>query len=364
MRVEVIETIDDLVQRIANHPTLLPPTPMQSPQWLRAWWSAYASGGQVHAPAVYDDHGCLRGVAPWYHRESGQTARLRAIGDGPACSDHASLLCHPRDASRVAGAIADWLLAAPADHWSQVQLEAVNSDDTAIGELADQLAQGGAPVHRREEVGTCLIQLAPSWDEYLASVSKNHRKRCRRLVRQFFDTRRAVVKVAQDHASRLAALELLIELHNSRRNSIGEQGAFEDPAFVEFHRAAVAEMGSSGAVHLQTLWIDDQPVAAEYVLQDDHRAFAYQSGISTLGEELGAGTLSLIALVRHAIDSGRTHLDLLRGDEAYKFSWGAQRKAACTLTVHRDSLTGRLGNIGVTLLESARTAKRRLAFTA
>jgi CelD/BcsL family acetyltransferase involved in cellulose biosynthesis len=104
---------------------------------------------------------------------------------------------------------------------------------------------------------------------------------------------------------------------------------------------------AEGRLHLSLLELDGEPVAIDYALQDpvgkgSNAVYAYQGGISAAGLQADAGHLSFLAVARAAMESGRTRLDLLRGDEPYKLSWGAKRRPSYTLHARPRDTAGTL----------------------
>jgi len=281
---------------------------------------------------------------------------LRFLGYGLVCSDHAKLIARPFDRQKFAQVIANWLLGEASCRWDKIELEAINRDDLVSQQLLDLLQEAECPRVEFDQPGSCYVVLPSSFDEYLMSISKNNRKRCRRWEKTYFQTGRAQIRVATSPEDCLANWQTLVAFHNARRLSLGERGAFENPSFETFHRKAVPLLADIGKVQLRVLEVDGQPMAVEYVLQADDTWYAYQSGMCDVGEAVSAGNLSILALVQDAIAAGCQRLDLLRGTEAYKFSWGALHRPAHSTIVRPPTSMARL----LTLRDSALLAAKRL----
>lgn len=361
MNVDVVTTRTGLLGLRDEWQRLLRYSPMQSSDWLLTWWDAYGEASRELCVVTVRESGRLLGLAPWYAEWKGAARHLRWLGDGLVCSDHATILAQPMHVEQVVDAITEWILAASADQWSQMTLESVDDDDVATGRLLAGLAAHCYPISYRSEPGSCCVSLPETWNAFLASISKNHRKRCRRWDRQFFVTRRASVQVASRAEETLTAFRRLVEMHCHRRAALGQQGAFADPVFHAFHKAVTAGLAQRDQLQLRVLWIDGEPVAAEYVLQEGTTQFAYQSGMSSRGESFSAGSISVMAMIRDAISSGYRRLDLLRGVEPYKFSWGAQHRPARTVLIRRPTARGRIGAWCDSARFRAKTLKQRVA---
>jgi len=360
MRTQLIRRTDELEAIADQWRGLTLPSPLQSPDWLIPWWQVYGGGNRELAVlAVYENDGRLVGLCPWYVETRPTGRSLRWLGDGAACSDHAGIGFARNAAPDVTGTIVDWILHADPRCWSRMTLEAVDADNRLLEPLVSGVERRGWLITTRAEPGSCSIALPQSWDDYLMMVSKNHRKRCRKWQREFFDTGRARVEVATEPADAFAAFEQLVLLHNRRRQSAGSCGAFEDARFLRFHQLAIHRLARRGAVQLRLLRVDGQLVAAEYLLVDDDALYAYQSGLCDVGAAVSAGSLSILSLVRSAIDEGRSRVDLLRGAEPYKLSWGAVHRPAQTIIARRPTMAGLLQTCFDNALHQARCFGKR-----
>ena len=328
--------------------------PMMSPAWLENWWRAYGIGDarrQLYVVGVLDEAGRLVALAPWYlHRSKSQGRVLRFLGSGEVCSDHMGVLCRHDCTAEAADALADWLTAQVEgnngadsdDRWDLLEWTGVDADDPAIVQLATAMQRRGHGLHHRPAVRCWRLELPPSWDEYLAGLSKGHRKQVRRMVRELFASGRSVLHTLDEEQQIDEYLDTLIDLHQRRRRSIGEPGCFASRSFTNFVRLATPELWREGLLGLHVLKLDGEPIAAEYQLRGGGEMFAYQSGVDPERLDVQPGNLSTIATIRRAIDQGCRGLDFLRGDEPYKPHWGATPVETCELRIVAPHATARL----------------------
>jgi CelD/BcsL family acetyltransferase involved in cellulose biosynthesis len=114
-----------------------------------------------------------------------------------------------------------------------------------------------------------------------------------------------------------------VELHQKRRESLGQRGCFASPRFTAFHRDVTAQLLSLGLLRLWWTDLDGRPAAIEYDLIGGDTIYFYQSGIEPELARDRPGWLGSIGSLRDAQRSGYRYFDFLRGDEAYKSSWRA-----------------------------------------
>jgi CelD/BcsL family acetyltransferase involved in cellulose biosynthesis len=112
-----------------------------------------------------------------------------------------------------------------------------------------------------------------------------------------------------------------IDLHQRRRQSVGDVGCFSHPKFAAFHEEVARKYLERGRLRLQHLEFDGRPIAAEYGFAGGQNLYAYQSGIEPAALDHEPGRMAAAAVIRQAIAEGVKHYDLLRGDEPYKAHW-------------------------------------------
>jgi CelD/BcsL family acetyltransferase involved in cellulose biosynthesis len=346
MTINLVSSWAELSSLEAQWNVLARDMPFHSWDWLATWWKHYGSdpsnsptNGQPHYAetqlyvlAVYGQDGrgntpdgkrSLIGIAPWYlDRSIFHGNVLRWLGSGEVCTDHLSLICRPEHRQQVAAAVANELTA-NRDDWDRIDLGAVDADDAAVVELASAFEERDCLVSRHPADSCWALELPASWDEYLASISKSHRKQLRQLERRVLESERARWDQITSAGELAAAWDILVDLHQRRRKSLGEPGCFASRQFHDFHREASQRLLARGQLRMSWLELDGTPAAAEYHLADSSATYAYQGGVDPdrLAEE--PGRLSTILCLRAAIAEGHSRIDFLRGDEPYKAHWRA-----------------------------------------
>jgi CelD/BcsL family acetyltransferase involved in cellulose biosynthesis len=262
-------------------------TPFQSPAWLIPWARHFTSDNLCVLTFRIGEE--LIAVAPFYRWEG----KLFLLGNG--ISDELDLCFHRDYASRIAAEVGNWLAT------RQYEFNQLRSDSVLCGESS----LPGDP---------CLV------------LALQHSRVPGDQITKLNYYRRRAAKNGEMTIRRIRAGEgmpLLFDLHASRWKEKQETGVLADGNVQAFHRAAADRLEQNGLLRLYLCAINAEPMGALYAFADPRQTFYYLSGFAPEWHLLSPGTL----LIGHAIDEamreGHRAFNFLRGQERYKYSWGA-----------------------------------------
>ncbi len=343
MEVVRFTRIDELQEHADAWDRLAADFPFRSWAWLATWWRHYAAIGQLYVLGVFDD-GQLVGIAPWYRTTTFQHGRtIRFLGDVEVCSEYGTILCQAGREHVVTDALADWLQRAEGrDHWDVIELSASDPEDRVPAALGQQMAAGGCRLHTQAGQGCWRAALPSNWQDYLRSLSKDRRKKIRRLQRQYIDSGQAVWHTARTPQELAAAQAILIDLHQRRRNALGEPGCFASRRYRAFHEEVLPRLLGESRLGLRWVEFDGRPIAAEYQLLGKDVVYWYQGGIAPEDTDLSPGQISMVFGFRESIEKGYQVIDFLRGDEPYKQQWRAEFHPSVELRIVARRTTSQL----------------------
>ena len=366
MQVQRVKTLEELLPFAQRWDQLAGDCPFRSWAWLSTWWKHYGTAqGEIqspnaaksrkelfvllvsddrppcHAPSSDQTDQRLIAVAPLYlERTLTRGNLLRMLGDGETCSDHLSLLVAEENTDAAAEAVAEYLQACSAD-WDLLNLEGIEAADRPVGQLCDALRSRGCLVEQTPSPQRWEIALPDDWEAFLAMQSKSHRKQLRKYQRNLIDTDRIEWHQVGSPDEFDTAWKTLVNLHQRRRNSLGEPGCFASQQFASFHEDIARQLLETGRLQLSWTTLDGVPAAAEYLFSNNTTTYAYQSGLDPDRSMHNLGQISLIKVIQHAIDSQHTRFDLLRGDEPYKAHWRAEPNHTLNIQIVPDRTSAR-----------------------
>jgi CelD/BcsL family acetyltransferase involved in cellulose biosynthesis len=107
-----------------------------------------------------------------------------------------------------------------------------------------------------------------------------------------------------------------------------------------FVRRLFEELGAEGSLRLSFLTIADRRIAAGLMFRSAGDYLYYNAGVDPDARDLSPGVLMVAEYIRRALAEGARRLDFLRGNESYKYEWGAVDEPIQRLLVRRDAARG------------------------
>lgn len=299
-------------------------TPFQSPAWLGAWWTHL--GGSERLDAEVRDAGELAAALPLFVWHDGPVRRLVPVGAGH--SDYCDALVRPGVA---ADRLLDRLWAAilgSEGAWDEVLLPDLREDSPLLSPVPPGW------VARDEAAEVCPVLTLPAEGSPLAALTRSQR---RKVVH---DRHRAanlggVTEELVGPDGIEEALDALIALHAARWARDGKPGVLADPRVQAFHRAAAPALAAEGFLRVSVVRHEGRIVAVLYGLADIKRWHSYINAVDMGVPGQSFGTLAFAALIEAASAAGMGEFHFLRGEEPYKYGWGAAPRRTLRRTIRR-----------------------------
>ena len=313
---------------------LLGEVPFQSvfftPHWQETWWRHFGARGQLSIFTVRSNDGRLHGLAPLMRSNGDADApRLEFIGDLELC-DYFDLLIAPHRQGDVVQAMAAYLVSQASED-VEICLNNLSANSPTSALLRDSLAKQGLAVET-ETIETCpTIVLPAEWNAYLATLRGKDRHELRRKIRRAENAAELAYTVTDTPERLDEDLDTFIALH--RMSQQDDKQGFMTPAKVAFFRDMAHQLWREGWLELAFLHADDRPIAGLCCMTYGTTYAAYNSGYHPDYGALSAGIVLFANRIRSAIDRGFTSFDFLRGNESYKYRFGASDRPLSQLMV-------------------------------
>jgi CelD/BcsL family acetyltransferase involved in cellulose biosynthesis len=289
-----------------------PASPFQSPEWLITWWSHFGSGRL--RTLVFREDGEVTGVLPCFLHEWQGRRQLTLLGSG--VTDYLDPVLPDRAVASIGDALRKW------SDWDVCDWQDL-SRETPLAALGTV----------RDEVPASAVRLSGGFDDFLAARPKD----LRRNLRRYREKAEAIGPVTFDVCKSAEALLLdaLIDLHRARWERLGESGMIEANRSAGFVRDVAEVFAARGMLRFFTVRFAGQIAAILLALRNESTVFSYLSAFDPQFEAFGFGRELLARAFEYAFANGYQRWDFLRGEEPYKFSWGAEPIARCRVITER-----------------------------
>lgn len=296
-------------------------TPFQSPAWIDAWWQVF--GGTRRLDIAVRDGDRLIAALPAHVWQDGDTRRLIPVAAGQ--SDYSDALIDPAVPDATARL---WeAMAATAHAWDEVLLPDLRSDSPLLSDPPPGWTVADAP-------GEVCPVLTLAAGPFLPSLSKSRR---RKIVHD--RTRAAAAGPIREAIATLdeipALLDDLFALHGARWSALGEPGVLSDPATRRFLRIAASNLNDAGLLRITFTNFGGRNVAVLYSLADRSRTHSYAIGTAADVPGQSFGSMAFATAIEAAVDGGQREFHFLRGEEPYKYQWGATTTSTVRRTARR-----------------------------
>jgi len=269
-------------------------TPFQSPSWLLPWWYVFGTGRPV--VATLRDSGRLAGVLPLYILDD----KVLPIGAG--ITDYQDVLLEP---GQPVDAASDLLAAALCDA-GVVRCDLIDLPPGAMLLRAASPSGWTAADYRSDPCPVLTLGRVPAGK--------------RRDLRQYGHRADRIGGFATHIATPdtiETILPALLALHEDRHPG-------RDARLRRFHELAAPALLRDGLLRVHVLELRDRLAAGYYTLLARDRILFYLSGFDPAFARESPGTLLMGEIIAQAAAENRGELHFLRGNEPYKYAWGAE----------------------------------------
>ncbi len=320
-------------------------------QWQSLWWEHFGAPAQssqsqgceeckLHLLAVRDEEGALIGIAPLfiaaeplptlkeYRRGElrpggeGKPVRTVRIVGGIDIADYLDIIAPTERMAEVWGVALDYLIERRAE-WDVIDLHSLPQFSPSHELLVKLAQERGLEAQVFPEDVSPVLELPGDWETYLMSLRKKDRHELRRKVRKLEgrdDVRWRLVP-SHDAEAMTQGMHTFLDLH---RMSGVDKAHFMDDHMAQFFLTMASELVETGWLDLAILEVDKQPASAYLSFGYGDRLYLYNSGYSQQFAAYSAGVALLAYRIHKAILQGFRCFDFLRGDEPYKYDFGAK----------------------------------------
>ena len=294
-------------------------------EYLADWW-ATRGGGEWPDDSLLTiisarEAGRLIGIAPFFiasHEDRKQLLLLGSI----EISDYLDVICRAEETSRFLLELLKFIQ----EHFvatgsvSGIDMYNIMEDSPTLEALETSAKTLGLELHIRKLQHSPYIPLPGDWGAYLEGLEKKQRHEIRRKMRRATEGEAQVALYFTEEEGKLEDdMEDFLEL-------MAQDEAKEDflsPLMREHMKSMMRCAFTQGCLQLAFLEIGGQKAAAYLSFDFLNRIWVYNSGLDRRYMEYSPGWVLLGHLLKWANEHGREEFDFMRGNEEYKYKFGA-----------------------------------------
>lgn len=292
--------------------------------YLRAWWQTL--GGAEWQPEssalriiTAREQGELVGIAPLFLCEKpGWQPALRLIGSVEV-SDYLDVLAPAEALDEFLDGLLAFLREDPELSVYPLDLLNLREDSQTLQALPRAAGRNGYAFSEERLQPSPYIALTESWETYLAGLSKKQRHEIRRKLRNAENRHQTEWYVVQDEARLEEETDNFLAM---MRQDPGK-AAFLNPAMREHLQSSARFAFEQGQLQLSFLTFEGHKAAAYFSFSEGGKLWVYNSAWESAYAPCSPGWVLLAKVIQWAIDHNLREVDMMRGNEDYKYKFGA-----------------------------------------
>ena len=304
-------------------------TIFHTPDYLKLYWEEFGEEPD-HLLLAFGEDDAGHQVSATAFELIGET--LRFLG-GTEVTDYLGPVGMPD--GRAGSARALWAGLLARDEWRDADLRGLPEDSPWLIDLRDAAAEHGLSVEETDDQNGVApnLDLPSTWDGYLAEIPSKLRHEIRRKAKKLeAETGPFRIETATNETL-LPLLDRFVELH---RMSEGPKGVFMVPGMEIFFRRLGQAFCERGVFRLTFIRVRDELAAGTIGFSFEGTYSLYNSAFDRKWQQLAPGMVLVAEDIKRAIDERCSVFDLLKGDYAYKYRFGARKRLVKRLVVSRD----------------------------
>ena len=340
MHITTIRTLPELISLEKEWNNLLAVSASHVPflrhEYIIAWWQGLGGGewqnGELYVITGRDEQGGLVGIAPLFMTTNRDGEPALLLLGSIEISDYLDVIARPEDIPNFIEALLDYLAqeaepgTALLDWYNLVESSPTLS---ALHAAADKLGWE----YSEQPLQHCpYIPLPGDWEKYICSIDKKQRHEIRRKMRRLEEYYLPVRwYFTQDGAKLDQELNDFLQLMAKDK----DKAKFLTPAMKEQLHSIAKAAYKAGWLQLAFIEVNGEKAAGYLNFDYLNHIWVYNSGLDFRFSELSPGWVLLGYLLEWANNNKRQSFDFMRGDEQYKYRFGAIDRRVLRLTVRR-----------------------------
>jgi CelD/BcsL family acetyltransferase involved in cellulose biosynthesis len=303
-------------------------TPFQQLSYQASWWhNLHPAGSTLHTLVARQPDGHIAAIGCFY--------LLDDVLHFNGCveeTDYLDLIATAAEAQESWAAMLDYLLSPAFPHWRMLELCNIPENSPSRTMLPAAGAAHGLTIIESVNEVCPVITLPDSFEAYLESLDSKQRREISRKLRRA-DGAEAVCHIVGPDEDLDQAVNDFLDL--LQKSTFEKRDWLNEGRRAVFHETAAAAQ-QAGTLQLMFMEVNGEKAATLFNFDYDNRIWVYNSGLDPEAfSALSPGVVMTAWAIENAIENGRAEFDFLRGNETYKYRFGAADTTVYRLQINR-----------------------------
>jgi CelD/BcsL family acetyltransferase involved in cellulose biosynthesis len=320
MKVERISTYERFVASKGEWNTLLLSSDQNLPflthQWFDAWWQSFGQDGDLEILFFWDDSDSLAGVAPLMI--SGEKLGFMASHE---VTDYCDFIFCENKRDELYEHLLNHL-GSDSSKYYPAELINIPESSPSLSRLPELAAKHGLTHEIQESEVAPVLTLPGSYEEYLQNLGRKSRHELRRKSRKWDSVDDVCIEKITDSEKIDSVIEQFVNLHKA--SSPAKQEFWIKKGMKDFFTQLVHLFSKENWVGLDALYIKDRLIAALLSFSYGDTLYFYNVTYDLEYSAYSPGFHLFDQAIKQGITEGKKKADFLRGQEKYKYFFGAE----------------------------------------
>ena len=302
-------------------------SPFLTWQWQKVWWNCWKQNRRLRIITIEEENGRLCGIAPLCEEEGDSTRKLMLLGSSDLC-DYLDCIIAPGKEEHFYHTLLSHL-AASSPETVTLTFNSLQAHSPTITFFKTVSGKDSYAIDFNREDTAPGLDLPSDFESYLTMLSKKDRHEMRRKRRKAEKEQSVTLQTITEPAQVMDTLPHFLTLF---RKSAQTKNDFLTPERECFFQSLAEEFSRRGWLEIFALSFDGREVAYLFCFHYNGTRFLYNAAYDLDYSSLSPGIVIITYCLEDAISRGINRFDFLRGDETYKYRFGAQDHHLYSLT--------------------------------
>lgn len=303
-------------------------TPFLTRQWQKIWWSYKSDDRSLRIITVRDESGKPCGIAPLYSEKKNGAEKLMLLGSTDLC-DYLDFIVAKDEEEHFYHTLLSYLVTTSTKQ-TTLCLNSVQQYSPTLAFFKEIAHHKGYVLDIEVEDTAPSLNLPGNFEVYLKGLTKKDRHEIRRKMRRAEKEGIIAFKKLDQLSQIMDTIPHFLDLF---RKSMDKKDEFLNSEREGFFIAMAEELSKMGWLELFALILDEKEIAYLLCFNYHDTLYLYNSAYDPDYSSISPGIVVITCCLEDAINRGIKRFDFLRGNEAYKYHFGAKNHTLNTLTL-------------------------------